>query len=172
MTIEQYIQFVRQDQKRCDEAFFNGDTIPIPWQQLVYETLDDDLEEHPNIFWFNKRQRQSWTYVEKSQGCLNTFRDQNVMIVNYLVWYGKIYVPSFRCDLNRLPQLDSSSMHEALSLGYLTMIAGNYQRYVVDVIKRVSEEYSKDLGKIKLADYDFRNQIGKTLWKNRIHKGE
>lgn len=168
MTKDQYLQFVSQEQRRCDNAFFDRQIIQIPWQQIIYETLEEDRWEHEQLYKFNKSQRGYWGNIEQQQGCLNTYRDKNVMIVNYLVWYGKIYLPSFRCDLNRLPQLDSCSMHEALSHGYLTMIAGNLQFYAANIIEQAGSKQRAWIDKKLCADYDFRNQIGIGIWKNKI----
>ena len=166
MTKEQYLQLVREHQEICDKAFWTKQIIPIPWQTLIYETLEEDKEEHEQFYKFNRNQRMYWANIEKIQGVVNTYRDKNIMVVNYLVWYGKIYLPSFQCDLSRLPQLDSRSMHEALSHGYLTQIAEPLQFYAANIIE--NEEAKFRYGIRGLEQYDFRNHIGKTLWKNKV----
>ena len=161
MNKNQYLQFVSDECRKLDNEFFDKKVIPIPWQTLIYETLEEDKEEHEQIYKFNRKQRGYWANIEKEQGMINTYRDPNVMIVKYLVWYGKIYLPSFKCNLKHLPQLDSRSMHEALSHGYLTMIAGDLQYYAVNIIEKAAEKYN--IG--DLAQYDFRNYIGTRIWK-------
>lgn len=159
MTKAQYLAFVCQEQRRCDDAFFNKQIIPIPWHRLTYETLEEDKKEHELLYKFNQYQRQYWANIIKGQGLLNIYSDPNILAVDYLIWYGKIYLPSFKCNLNNLPQLDSFSMHKALSGGYLTMIAGNLQYYAVNVIENASEKQRCSLTDLQITNPDIRQEL-------------
>lgn len=85
-----------------------------------------------------------------------------ILSIHYIELENKIFVPGTNTNFARLPQITEEQLPLAIMCGSVYMLNGPWER-LFKILIAMEEPKPKPLFN---NEYDFRKQIGKTIWKN------
>lgn len=174
MTVQEYANLVTYNKFIFDHAFFNKYVLLVEWKTAVYELQGSEADEleHPEFYEFNRKMYNEWMKIGPEPSWrpyIQMVQDKKMLIIHYLVYYGKVYLPTRPLDLRNLPELNSRTVDTALRKGWISPIADKMQRKAVEILWETKQVHEQNLLLPEwMKQYDFRNHIGSKIWKNKI----
>lgn len=140
ITIQDYRNFIFNDQYKWSYAVDRKQLLPVEWRTLTYKICGaDEAEEkqYAQYFKFSRAMCDKWLSLQaddKSRPILNVVKTKDYLTVCYTVWNGRVFMPSDKANYQNLPVLNNCTIGTAIQNGLISQVAENQQFKVVEMI--------------------------------------
>lgn len=140
ITIQDYINFIFNDQYKWNYALDHKQILPVEWRTLAYKICGaDEAEEkqYTQYFKFSRAMCDKWLSLQaddKSRPALQVVKTREYLTVCYTVWNGRVFMPSDKANYQNLPVLNNCTIGTAIQNGLISQVAENQQFKVVEMI--------------------------------------
>ncbi len=140
ITIQDYINFMLNDQYKWSYAVDHKQLLPVEWRTLIYKLRGTDEGEevqYAEYFNFSRAMCDKWLSLQaddKSNPVLQVVKTREYFTVCYTVWNGRVFMPSDKANYQNLPVLNNCTIGTAIQNGLISQVAENQQFKVVEMI--------------------------------------
>lgn len=140
ITIQDYRNFILNDQYKWSYAVDHKQLLPVEWRTLIYKLRGTDEGEevqYAEYFNFSRAMCDKWLSLQaenKSNPVLQVVKTREYLTVCYTVWNGRVFMPSYKANYQNLPVLNNCTIGTAIQNGLISQVAENQQFKVVEMI--------------------------------------